>query len=299
MIEFIRKKCKALYYLIHKEGWRTYVRINGSDWKTVKMGLDNDGISKWFCADPFLFEHEGKTWLFYESVTKKNKGVLGCFELVDDRWIQRGIVLEEPWHLSYPQVFEYDGRVYMIPESNQSGKVSMYEATDFPRGWVKRADIIDGIYSDCTILHYQGCWYLWCLAGLEHSELWIASELFGPWKKHPMSSMINQSNRLRRCGGRFLRDDDQIYRIAQDCNGCYGKRVFKVHVDKMGPTEYQEGFSKQIVGRSDRPIGWKHTYNILDVNGSHYEVIDKQHMVIRSLKEVWDVLVPRLRRRFA
>ena len=74
-------------------------------------------------ADPFLFIHQGKTWLFYERQDLTDmKGTLWCLNL-DDPKGRPLLVLEEPFHLSYPQVFRYGKYTYMLPETRQGGEV--------------------------------------------------------------------------------------------------------------------------------------------------------------------------------
>ena len=51
------------------------------------------------------------------------------------RWEHLGTALEEPWHLSYPFVYSWNGSVYMVPESSSQGVLNLYRATDFPLHW--------------------------------------------------------------------------------------------------------------------------------------------------------------------
>ena len=34
-------------------------------------------------------------------------------------WQHLGIALDEPWHLSYPFLFRWEGEVYMMPEASK------------------------------------------------------------------------------------------------------------------------------------------------------------------------------------
>ena len=232
-----------------------------------------------FVADPFLFHYNSVNWLFYETVDFNWKGKIGCFKEVGGRWIQLGIVLEQPWHMSYPQVFEENGHVYMIPEQSASGKVSLYEANDFPFKWEKCADLINRPFADATLLRKDGHYYLACyeVPPNEHAELWHAPTLLGPWERHPCWNQINQSARLRRCGGAFLERDGQLYRMAQDCNGGYGKRLFKVPVISVSPECYSEGQAELFLDRNTAPHEYKHTYNEIFTCGKRLSVFDIQH----------------------
>lgn len=267
----------ALSYLrayLFYHGWSSYV------WKDGKIPLKVGNLR--FCADPFLFHWQGANWLFYESLDKKGKGYIGCYKEEDGKWVQQGRVLEEPWHLSYPQVFEENGRVYMIPESCDFGKgdVSLYEATDFPKGWKKITKLIDRPFADSTILKHERHWYMACytIPPKETAELWHAPSLLGPWERHPMWDKINQSRRLKRCGGSFIKREGRLHRVAQDCNSIlYGKRMFMVPIEEISPTDYREGGAVLLHHRHKPPYNYCHTYNEIHVDDKRISVVDVHH----------------------
>ena len=276
--------CSCFYEL----WWETYTQVNGGQLKWA-----NPGCHEWhrpFVADPFLFHHQGTNWLFYETVNDKWVGKIGCFKEVDGEWEQQGIVLENPWHMSYPQVFEEDGHIYMIPEqsNNGDGNVSLYEAMDFPRGWVKRKVLIERPFADSTLLKKDNHYYLACYTIPPHetAELWHAPTLFGPWKRHPQWGNINQSNRLRRCGGNFIWRGDKLYRIAQDCNRAYGKRLFMVEVVLVSPNQYKEGDATVFLDRHTAPHYYKHTYNEIKVGLDVVSVFDCRFYHLKPLPKL-------------
>ena len=271
----------AVSYLrayIFYHGWSSYVSKDGG--RPMRVG------NLKFCADPFLFHWQDANWLFYESLDRKGKGYIGCYKEENGKWVQQGKVVKEPWHLSYPQVFEEGGKVYMIPESCDFGKgnVSLYEAVDFPKKWKKVAKLIDRPFADSTILEHEGHWYMACytIPPKETAELWHAPTLFGPWERHPMWNKINQSRRLRRCGGSFIRREGKLYRVAQDCNSVlYGKRLFAVEVEEISPTVYKEGKATLIYDRHIPPYNYGHTYNEMMVNGKRISVVDVHHDTLK------------------
>ena len=289
------KICILIHIYLKQDGWRSYTRYDCSELQLVGFDKKDFWHDK-FCADPFLFRHSGYNWLFYETVTKGvRKGVIGCFKEVDGKWIQQGKVLEQPWHMSYPQIFEEDGHIYMIPEESDLGRgsVNLYEATDFPRGWVKRATLINKPFTDSTCLKHKGYWYMACcpISENEKAELWQAPSLFGPWERHPMWDAINQSKRLRRCGGKFIERDGQLFRVAQDCNGFYGKRLFLVPIHKISPTIYREGNAKLLFDKTMPPYHYAHTYNEIMVDGRKLSVVDVHWDEMKSLTKItYDII---------
>ena len=277
------------------DGYRSYTYYNDSGLCLVGFNKKESWHEK-FCADPFLFRHEGYNWLFYETVTKgTRKGVIGCFKEVDGQWIQQGKILEQEWHLSYPQVFEKDGHIYMIPEESNLGRgsVNIYEAMDFPLGWEKRKTIIDKPFCDATILEYDAHWYMACCPILENekAELWHSESLFGPWERHPMWDAISQSKQLCRCGGGFIEREGQLFRVAQDCDGFYGKRLFMVPVLEISPTVYREGEAKLLYDNTMPPYCFAHTYNEITVDGRRLSVVDvhwdELKNPIKILRDIW------------
>ena len=278
---------KDLRARLYRQRYKICLRINGGHPKMIKV-LGKD-FNCDYCADPFLLRYDGVNWLFFETLNRRRKGVIGCLKQnpVNGEWVNCGIVMEMSQHLSYPQVFEEDGRVYMIPESSdifngcKNGQVALYESNSFPYDWRRVSTLIKEPFSDSTLIKSDGHYYLSCLRMLPTlvSELWSSPSLKGPWTKHPQSSNVNQSKRLRRNGGAFQCIEDVLYRIAQDCNGDYGKRLFKVPVLKMSPTEYEEGKASLLLDDGWPKNGMKHTYNRLDTPGGLIEVIDVKDYV--------------------
>ena len=48
-------------------------------------------------------------------------------------WKYLSIVLKADFHLSYPFVFQHEGRVFMMPEGNSA--LTLYESVNFPLEW--------------------------------------------------------------------------------------------------------------------------------------------------------------------
>ena len=70
-----------------------------------------DKYSRTWMADPFLFEHNGETFLFFEKMNMVSH--LGCIaycKIQNDTENMFGRiheVIREPFHLSFPNVFRY------------------------------------------------------------------------------------------------------------------------------------------------------------------------------------------------
>lgn len=115
----------------------------------------------WF-ADPILYEHKDRLWLFVEAYHRQNRrGEIGVFEIVDGCAKGYRTILIMDCHLSYPYIFEKDGKIYMIPESGNGKSINLFEAVDFPYTWEKRAVLCkDGIFRDSTVYAHNEEYYL-------------------------------------------------------------------------------------------------------------------------------------------
>src|SRR5215471_11937791 len=94
---------------------------------------DVTDVSAAFVADPFMLRVNGSWHMFFEVLnSRSDKGEIGLAESTDGyRWEYRQIVLDEPFHLSYPYVFEWKDDYYMMPETLAQGAVSLYVADRF------------------------------------------------------------------------------------------------------------------------------------------------------------------------
>ncbi|WP_049757690.1 glucosamine inositolphosphorylceramide transferase family protein [Magnetococcus marinus] len=196
-----------------------------------------------FVADPFLWPHEGRWYLFYEALIK-DKGVICVSSSHDLRnWHYGGIALETPSHLSYPFIFALQGNVLMIPEDLASGGVYLYVAKKFPYQWVAVAKLLDGMHADATLFHHgQHWWMLTCPTpyGNDTLQLFYSKNLLSGWEPHP-SGWIRQSDpRYARPSGRVFRHQEKLYRLTQNCEPHYGHSVNAFHIQQLDQTHYVE-----------------------------------------------------------
>jgi hypothetical protein len=214
-----------------------------------------------FVADPFFTSANGRFYLFFEVMNRDtNQGDIGL-AVSDDlmSWHYDRIVLDEPFHLSFPQVFEWNGNWYMLPEAGGSGSVRLYRAEHFPEQWQHAADLLTGC--DCTdtaILHHGTRWWLFSGRSSEQGAslyLHYAYALFGPYVEHSMSPVISQNRRHARMAGRIVVQDGVPIRFAQDTADEYGLLVRAFEIRTLSPTEYSEDLVEDapVVGPGGEP----------------------------------------------
>lgn len=206
---------------------------------------DVSDVPAFFVADPFMVR-AGACWhMFFEVLNwRSNKGEIGLATSKDGlHWTYRQIVLSEPFHLSYPYVFEWKNEYYMVPESHQAGAVRLYRATRFPVDWSYVGDMLTGPYlADASLLRYRGRWWLFAETGGSHDTLRIyhAEDLLGPWLEHPMGPAVVGNPHVARPAGRLLETGGRIIRYAQDCHPCYGTAVWAFEITELTRRSYEE-----------------------------------------------------------
>src|SRR5262249_31357746 len=149
--------------------------------------------------------------MFFEVMNwRTGKGEIGLATSKDGlAWRPEQIVLAEPFHLSYPYVFEWMGEHYMIPESYQAGAVRLYQAVDFPTRWAFVGSLIEGRYLvDASIVRWADRWWLFTETNpdVKHDTLRLfhAEDLMGPWREHPSSPVVVGDPRVARPAGRAM-----------------------------------------------------------------------------------------------
>ena len=216
-----------------------------------------------FVADPFLMR-VGKTWhLFFEVLNRRSgRGEIGLATSDDlASWQYQRIVLAEPFHLSYPLVFEWQGALYMVPESHEAESIRLYRADPFPGEWKHVHTLLDGSpFSDTTVFRHDERWWLFTQNSLtgkhDNLRLYFADDLFGTWTEHPQSPIVDGDPHTARPAGRVVRVGDSLLRFAQDCKPRYGLSVAAFEIATLTTTTYVErpASATPILGGSS--TGW-------------------------------------------
>ena len=210
-----------------------------------------------FVADPFLLRRGDGFSLFFEVLGREDrKGRIGLATSRDGRrFTYDRIVLEEPFHLSYPFVFEDAGRVYMVPESLAARSVRLYAAEDFPRRWRFVRDLVAGVsLVDPVLIPFEGRWWLFAASPDDRSLfLYSSPTLDGGYQPHPANPVVRDEPHGARPGGRPFTFGGRLYRLGQDDAPRYGIAVRAFQVVEMTATAYREaGVPAPVAG----PCGW-------------------------------------------
>jgi hypothetical protein len=201
-----------------------------------------------YYADPFVFEEDGRHFVFLEEYRRKErKGVISFFSIPAENRIETvlpTIALEAEYHMSYPTLFRWDGGIFMLAETSVARRIEVFRAVEFPSRWEPHAVLIDNIVAfDPTMLEYGGKFWLFCSGGCggENSDLFVfyADTPFGKWRAHAGNPVVSDPCRARPAGAAFLHNG-RIYRPGQDCSRIYGGAVTFNRIEVLTETEYRE-----------------------------------------------------------
>jgi hypothetical protein len=202
-----------------------------------------------FVADPFGLQRDGQLTVFCEHLDYGGDAIGTIAAMAASGTGPRVPVNIGPVprvHLSYPQVFEHEGRVLCIPETQGAREVALYELQRFPDQWVKVATLLtDCMIVDATLFQHGGYWWL---AGASDPggahlgadlHLWYAKDILGPWTPHAANPVKTDVGSARPAGATFV-SDGVLYRPAQDSSQTYGGRVVINRVVALTPETFRE-----------------------------------------------------------
>ena len=222
-----------------------------------------------FWADPFVVERHGRYYVFLEEyVYATDRAHLAVMEIdAQGNWSEPRTIIKQPYHLSYPFVFEYEGELWMIPETSQNRTIEMYRCTEFPDKWEPVSTLMHDVSAvDTTLYEQDGQWWMFvCLAekGLRNRDtlyLFHANSPHGPWTPH-RENPVKRDVRSARPAGHLFQRDGKLYRPAQDCAVRYGAATTINEVVELNERTYREREVAQITPDWDPRVIGTHTIN--------------------------------------
>jgi len=201
-----------------------------------------------FWADPFAVEYQGRYFIFFEELLyRTRKGRLAAIEVVEDAEPgEAQVILEQHYHLSHPFIFDWEGALYMIPETAQNRTVEVYRCEAFPHRWRLHKVLLDNVNAvDATLWKGDDRWWMFvniAEPGVDNTDelhLYWSRTPLGPWAAHPGNPVISDVRGARPAGPLFSRDS-RLYRPSQDCSVVYGHSVLINRVGTLDEHAYRE-----------------------------------------------------------
>jgi hypothetical protein len=199
-----------------------------------------------FAADPFGIERDGVLHVFFEDYDQQvGRGTISHLAIAADGTVgEPEPALDPGVHTSYPFLAEYQGSVFLLPETSAARQLVLYEAVDFPRRWRPAATLLEDIPAvDASVVEFEGAWWMFATRldrGANHSLfIWHAPRLTGPWTPHARNP-VKTDARSARPGGTPFVSAGKLYRPSQDDSQGYGGRVVVNEVEVLTPRTFVE-----------------------------------------------------------
>ena len=223
------------------------------DFKNLEINLFTKLIpeGKNFWADPFIFENQDGRYVFFEEgVYPGFKGRICAIQINPEGTVGRSqIALEKTYHLSYPFVFVYNNKTYLIPESSENLTVDLYECKKMPAEWVFCRNLMSGTaLQDPTLFYHDGFWWLFGTTKMskystsnDQLVIYYSDDLFSEaWTAHPGNPVVTDVSNCRPAG-KIVKRGDKIFRPAQNnASKQYGFSVRINEIELLTTTEFKE-----------------------------------------------------------
>lgn len=248
-----------------------------------------------YYADPFIIEKDNLLYIFFEDYHyESNQGSLAYIIYDGEKFSAKQMILNAPFHQSYPYLFSHNDEQYCLPEQAADGMLTLYKAVCFPDVWAKEKILINEPCVDASILFFENKWWIFTTMSGEtvNTNLYIyyADDLLGTWKAHSANPVRSDVSSARPAGNFFM-NNGALHRPAQNCKNTYGGDIMINKITQLTPESFTEKTIANIGLLADNTFG-THTlsasehYIAFDVKqkASSNEVIAKYRAYTHSLK---------------
>ena len=198
-----------------------------------------------YYADPFALRRGDTVHVFVEAFDYRTRPAYLQrldLHLPTLRWSAPQVVLRQPFHLSYPFVFEHQGEAWMIPESAKANELALYKGNATLDQWARVTVLLPNTAAvDASLVHHEGLW--WLFYGLlgpqqrDRNQLHaaFAPQLHGPWTPHPANPVFSDALRSRPGGTPFVGRDGRLTLPLQDSSRTYGGALRLLAFTQLSP----------------------------------------------------------------
>ena len=224
-------------------------------------------------ADPFPLPNEAQSrWLAEEIDRASGRGRIVEIRLDEQGGVAFKQVIAAKHSLSYPCVFEYEGRIFCLIGDETEQAVKLHVNDSGRSKWCFHSVLIEGVMStDATIFPANGSW--WIMHSSMDGQalyLWNAPTPLGPWQPHPANPVKIDVGSARPAGTPFWHEG-KLYRPAQDGTRSYGSAVVINRIDCLSLACFRE----TVVRRVEPDPNWPYPDGIHTLTGwGEYTLVD-------------------------
>jgi glycosyltransferase involved in cell wall biosynthesis len=234
-----------------------------------------------YFADPFGMPGDGRQLVCEFFDERGGTGYLELLQLDDsDRVADRTrLDVGDGAHVSFPNLFELDGRLLAVVESVAARSCTLYEVNESGLAWRPIKPLLNGVAAaDPALVHWEGRYWLAYtdadLGELDNLCLYHSESLDGPWMPHANNPVKVDVGSARMAGAFFIHGG-RLYRPAQDCAQTYGAAVVVHRIERLTPTAFEEVEVRRI--EPDPHGSCPHGLHTLTVWGGRTLIDGKRH----------------------
>lgn len=258
--------------------------------ESFKMVPSNNNY--WY-ADPFVVDINDKSYIFCEQYDKrKHIGNIALFELNNNKISKPTTIIDEPFHMSFPNVFKFNNDFYMIPETSADKSIRIYKMLDNPYKWecIKQHKIESAV--DTAVYKEENNLILFISKIKKENELYTKTKIykildFPCGDLQYIRDFDEEYSIVSRNGGNILNIGNEYFRVIQNSTETYyGKSltISKINLKDFNETRIKNIEVKDLYIKGNYFHNYKiigtHTYN----TSSKYEVIDISAFKISLLR---------------
>lgn len=276
------------YFLIRSKeiAFNRYQRIWRQDWSIVvynsnKLVNTITAPGKDFVADPFVVAHGAYHYVFYEYWdSKKAKGRIDVRLFEGTKFILEKTLIEENFHLSFPNVVQHEDSFYIVPEMRKSNCQMVYDLDLQSLTIIDKRVILEGVsIADPQVIFKDDHFYL---MGSEDDVLlycWIGNNLSSKWSGRKKLIDADIAN-VRGAGAIFVHEEN-IIRPVQQITKRYGEKLFLQSIEFSWDKGINVLESTEINSQWFNRVDGVHTYN--KSGEGYFEVFDLLNYRLRFL----------------
>ena len=247
----------AIQRLVLRNDERWGVAFIKAPWRyaILRKGIQIKNPPNRFFADPFVITKDEKTICYVEDYDyKKKRAGITAIEIIDNKnYLILGSVIEEPFHMSFPFLFEYQQELYMVPETRESNSIRLYKCIEFPLKWEYQKDILSDVEAlDSIIFDYNGKW--WLLSNIAERKNYFSilmayyseNPLSDDWVPHKLNPLVFDSNIGRNGGILDVNSSFPIRARQKQGFNFYGKSLTLAKINDLTPSSFREEEIGQI-----------------------------------------------------
>lgn len=232
----------------------------------------------WF-ADPFILDVTDTTITLLVEEMRYAVHVGRIAKLTIDRGTMiiadMKIILEEPTHLSFPNIWRENGKIYVYPENHDSGELNLYEYDEKKEQLIKVRTLCKQPLTDAVMTDVFGKQQIYSTQ-MPNPNGNVLNVYEANGKGLFIQSLsISFADKHARMAGQFFTYKGKIYRPAQDCNKVYGGAVVLEEI-LSGANELCFRKVKTLKSAHPSLCSGMHTLNeyngmvVIDVKGARY-----------------------------